>query len=201
MFVYVCLYVCMYIVHTNQYRSAGVNWSSLDGQNKSDLFWKGKHRPILHGLCPYKADNPPWILQLSFKGLSLLCSDILCLSQNYIFFKVITWEKNSCQIYIYIKLPNISCFFPTDQVNLKKNWIKILDGIQCSSLQILRVLDILPSIQIKRYWNCKTLIRSLRYCLPHPHMAGLSFIGASFTKLPTSSFAKCSQNCLLVDSS
>lgn len=113
------------------------------------------------------------ILPGSFNSVSkvYLCFVLTyCAYHRIIFSSKLLLERRTAAkyIHIYIKLPNISCFFPTDQVNLKKNWIKILDGIQCSSLQILRVLDILPSIQIKRYWNCKTLIRSLRYCLPIP---------------------------------
>lgn len=84
--------------------------SFSDGQIKLDLFWKGKHKSILHGLCPCKAKNPLWFPKLNFKGLSLLCSGTLRLSQNYVFFKVITWEKNSCQIYkkINFRIPHFS---------------------------------------------------------------------------------------------
>lgn len=64
--------------------------SSSDGQIKLSRFWTGNRKSILHALCPYKAENPLWSPKLIFKGLFLLCSGTVGLSQNCVFFKVIT---------------------------------------------------------------------------------------------------------------
>lgn len=62
----------------------------LKSTDKIGSILKRKAQSILCGLCPYKAEDPLWMPKLSFQGQSLLHSGTLCLSQNYVFFKVIT---------------------------------------------------------------------------------------------------------------
>lgn len=61
--------------------------SFSDGQIKLHLFWKGKHRSILHGLCSSKAEHPLWIPKLNFK-------DYLCfVLAHYAYYRIMFPSK------------------------------------------------------------------------------------------------------------
>ena len=92
-FMYVCMYLCTQSVQTSTDLQGSTDMSIrklLSWTDKIGSILKRKTQAIFHGFHPCEAENLLWMPTLSFQGQSLLCSGTLCLSQNYVFFKVIT---------------------------------------------------------------------------------------------------------------